>query len=130
MKNERRVRAGMGYITRPLATELIAKKKGLTDKDPDFHQIYRQFGRDMREGKIPVEPIGGGRIMRIAEKDLYEYAKKYHMVELEELRSSCRKEDELSFEVVENIESIIKLADQGILSKEQAFDALRNALKK
>jgi hypothetical protein len=131
MKNVRRVRAGLGYVTRPQALELIAVQKGLTNKDNEFHQIYRQLGRDMREGKLPNQPLGGGRVKKIAEKDIYEYAKRFYDVKIEELNPSLiyNIENKMDFSVVENIKSIIKLEDQGILSKEQAFDALKNVLE-
>jgi hypothetical protein len=122
---QRRVRAKLGFVTRPRATELIAEKKGLTDRDQEFHQIYRQLGRDVKNGMLPSETLGGGRIIQISNENLAEYANKYFNVVLfeGEDRPSMYGQQEHT-RTLELIHKVIDLYKENIVTKETAFDSI------
>ena len=132
MKNhaERKVRADAGYVTRPQATELIAKKKGLTDQNKEFHQIYRQIGRDIKSGTLSYEELGGGRIVQIQHEKLVDYAKKYYDVDLNDNKSSSKITiDTSDIRTLQLIKNVVELYNENIITdKNAAFDSILKIL--
>ncbi|QQZ09421.1 hypothetical protein [Heyndrickxia vini] len=128
--SKRQVRADAGYVTRPQATELIAKKKGLTDQNQEFHQIYRQIGRDIKSGTLSYEELGGGRIVQIQHEKLVEYAKKYYDVDLNDNNSSSNMTINASdIRTLQLIKNVVELYNENIITdKNAAFDSILKIL--
>ena len=130
--SKRQVRSDAGYVTRPQATELIAKKKkGLTDQNQEFHQIYRQIGRGVKLRIYQVsEELGGGRIVQIQHEKLVEYAKKYYDVDLNDNKSSSNMTINTSdIRTLQLIKNVVELYNENIITdKNAAFDSILKIL--
>lgn len=111
---------------------MVAKKKGLTDQDQEFHQIYRQLGRDIKSGTLSYKELGGGRIVQIQYEKLVEYAKKHYDVDLDDNNKlpSNMTINSSDIRTLQLIKNVIELYNKNIITdKKAAFDSILKILK-
>ena len=130
------------FLTRTQASEEIAKALSGSPDSDEKHIAYRRIGEYKRNGKLPSEPIAGGRTRQFNKRDLFLFAKELFGVEVEAFKIKEESRDykqnkqingnvaAIDPELIKDIESIIHLNEKKLLEPDKALQMIHQLIKK